>query len=135
MTKRAPWPRRRLLHSSSACCISTVVTDESKPQLQIAWVPEFIYVGDRFETDRALVSNAAGTIMGVVATSALTDERRINLPRRALLPGMINAHSHAFQRVIRGRTEYRTANQSDSFWTWRELMYSAATRLTPEDIY
>ena len=48
---------------------------------------------------------------------------------------MVNAHSHAFQRVIRGRTEYRTANQRDSFWTWRELMYSAATRLTPEDIY
>ena len=51
------------------------------------------------------------------------------------LPGLVNAHSHAFQRVLRGRTEYRTANSSDSFWTWRELMYSAAARLTPEDIY
>jgi formimidoylglutamate deiminase len=48
---------------------------------------------------------------------------------------MVNAHSHAFQRVLRGRTEYRTSSQSDSFWTWRELMYSAASRLTPEDIY
>src|SRR5436190_674868 len=65
---------------------------------------------------------------------------------------MVNAHSHAFQRVIRGKTEYRsfsgglppagsgsspTLNRQDrdSFWTWRELMYSAATRLTPEDIY
>src|SRR5262249_19274479 len=65
----------------------------------------------------------------------LTHEKRINLARRALLPGMVNAHSHAFQRVIRGRTEHRTADQKDSFWTWRELMYSAATRLTPEDIY
>ncbi|HET9788967.1 MAG TPA: formimidoylglutamate deiminase, partial [Pyrinomonadaceae bacterium] len=32
-------------------------------------------------------------------------------------------------------TEYRTTNEKDSFWTWREMMYSAATRLTPEDIY
>jgi formimidoylglutamate deiminase len=54
---------------------------------------------------------------------------------RATLPGLVNAHSHAFQRVIRGRTEYRTSNEKDSFWTWREMMYSAAARLTPEDIY
>jgi formimidoylglutamate deiminase len=57
------------------------------------------------------------------------------LKNRALLPGLINAHSHAFQRVLRGRTEYRTANDKDSFWTWREMMYSAAARLTPEDVY
>jgi formimidoylglutamate deiminase len=111
------------------------VTDESNPKLQIAWVPEFIYVGNRFESNRALVCDAAGAIVKVVEVTALTAEKRINLPRRALLPGMVNAHSHAFQRVIRGRTEYRTANQRDSFWTWREMMYSAATRLTPEDIY
>jgi formimidoylglutamate deiminase len=54
---------------------------------------------------------------------------------RVRLPGLVNAHSHAFQRVIRGRTEYRTGDTRDSFWTWREMMYRAATRLTPEDIY
>jgi formimidoylglutamate deiminase len=47
---------------------------------------------------------------------------------------MVNAHSHAFQRVIRGRTEFRTSSR-DSFWTWREQMYSAATRLSPDSIY
>jgi formimidoylglutamate deiminase len=52
-----------------------------------------------------------------------------------MFPGLVNAHSHAFQRVIRGRTEYRTSNDKDSFWTWREMMYSAAARLTPEDVY
>lgn len=57
------------------------------------------------------------------------------LKDRALLPGLVNAHSHAFQRVIRGRTEYRTTSEKDSFWTWREMMYSAAAQLTPEDIY
>jgi formimidoylglutamate deiminase len=54
---------------------------------------------------------------------------------RATFPGLVNAHSHAFQRVIRGRTEYRSGSEKDSFWTWREMMYSAAARLTPEDIY
>jgi formimidoylglutamate deiminase len=53
---------------------------------------------------------------------------------RARLPGLVNAHSHAFQRLIRARTEYRTGD-TDSFWTWRELMYSVATRLSPEDLY
>lgn len=50
------------------------------------------------------------------------------------LPGLVNAHSHAFQRVIRGRTEYR-AHPTDSFWTWREQMYSVANKLDPDDIY
>jgi formimidoylglutamate deiminase len=53
----------------------------------------------------------------------------------AVVPGLVNAHSHAFQRVIRGRTEQRTPATRDSFWTWREAMYGAANRLTPDDIY
>jgi formimidoylglutamate deiminase len=48
---------------------------------------------------------------------------------------MVNAHSHSFQRAIRGRTEHRTHAARDTFWTWREAMYHAATRLSPEDIY
>lgn len=101
----------------------------------IAWVPELIYTGSRFESGRALVSDTAGTILRIVGVDELTDVKLISLPRRALLPGLVNAHSHAFQRVIRGKTEYRSAGQRDSFWTWREMMYSAATRLTPEDVY
>ena len=72
--------------------------------------------------------------MKVAGGADLRDEKRIRLANRAMLPGMVNAHSHAFQRVLRGRTEFRASNK-DSFWTWREMMYSAATRLTPEDIY
>jgi len=52
-----------------------------------------------------------------------------------MLPGMINVHSHSFQRVIRGRTEHRTATQHDTFWTWRESMYHAANLLSPDAIY
>src|SRR5947209_18059459 len=103
--------------------------------MMIAWIPEMLYAGGRFRSGMALVCDDAGTITSIARVDELKDEKKINLPRRAVLPGMVNAHSHAFQRVIRGRTEYRTANIKDSFWTWREMMYSAATRLTPEDIY
>jgi len=101
----------------------------------IAWLPDLIFTGERFQSGLALVCNSSGRIDRLARIDELQDEKRISLTKRALLPGMVNTHSHAFQRVLRGRTEYRTNNQQDSFWTWREMMYSAATRLTPEDIY
>jgi formimidoylglutamate deiminase len=47
-----------------------------------------------------------------------------------VLPGMANLHSHAFQRAMAGLTEYR-AKPTDSFWSWRTLMYAFAQKLTP----
>ncbi|GAA4682480.1 formimidoylglutamate deiminase [Phytohabitans rumicis] len=43
------------------------------------------------------------------------------------LPGLANAHSHAFHRALRGRTNVR-----GTFWSWRERMYEVAGRLTPD---
>src|SRR6185295_13858758 len=98
------------------------------------WLPDLIYGGDGgFQADRGLLSDASGQIAS--DTQQHEGASSFRLKNRALLPGLVNAHSHAFQRVIRGRTEYRTTNNKDSFWTWREMMYSAATRLTPEDVY
>ncbi len=53
-----------------------------------------------------------------------------------VLPGLVNAHSHAFQRAIVGLTERRSlgANASDDFWSWRDRMYSAANRITPDQL-
>ncbi|MFQ5535422.1 MAG: formimidoylglutamate deiminase, partial [Sphingomonadales bacterium] len=48
-----------------------------------------------------------------------------------VLPAMANCHSHAFQRAMAGLAETGAASR-DSFWTWRETMYSFALRLTPE---
>jgi formimidoylglutamate deiminase len=50
-----------------------------------------------------------------------------------VLPGMINLHSHAFQRAIAGLTE-RAGDSPDSFWTWRDLMYRVANRISPEQM-
>jgi formiminoglutamate deiminase len=44
------------------------------------------------------------------------------------LPGLANAHSHAFQRALRSRTQGGTGN----FWTWREQMYGLAATIDPD---
>lgn len=51
-----------------------------------------------------------------------------------LLPAPVNAHSHAFQRAMAGLTERRGPNPSDSFWTWRQLMFRFLDRLTPDHV-
>ncbi|MFF0040779.1 formimidoylglutamate deiminase [Streptomyces mirabilis] len=48
--------------------------------------------------------------------------------RGLTLPGLANAHSHAFHRALRGTVQVG----SGTFWTWRETMYSFADRLTPD---
>ncbi|CAN5822637.1 formimidoylglutamate deiminase [soil metagenome] len=47
------------------------------------------------------------------------------------LPGFANAHSHAFHRALRGRTQ----RGSGSFWTWRDQMYEVAARLDPDSYH
>ena len=46
-----------------------------------------------------------------------------------VLPGLVNAHSHAFQRAMAGLAEQRGA-QGDDFWSWRERMYAVALRIS-----
>ncbi|MEU3820847.1 formimidoylglutamate deiminase [Streptomyces sp. NPDC030392] len=48
--------------------------------------------------------------------------------RGLTLPGLANAHSHAFHRALRGRVQA----ERGSFWTWRDTMYQVASRLTPD---
>ena len=50
-----------------------------------------------------------------------------------LLPGVVDAHSHAFQRAFAGAAERRDA-ASDDFWSWRERMYAVALRIGPEQL-
>ncbi len=50
------------------------------------------------------------------------------LKRVLSLPGFVNAHSHTFQRVLRGRSE------GDDFWGWRDVMLATAAEQTPESV-
>ncbi len=49
-----------------------------------------------------------------------------------VIPGLCNAHSHAFQRALAGRTEQRSPSGQDNFWSWRERMYELAGKLNAE---
>ena len=57
-------------------------------------------------------------------------------PHVALVPGLVNAHSHAFQRTFRGLTErLHTAHPEDDFWSWRAHMYEVANTIDPERMH
>lgn len=80
---------------------------------------DWTWTGARFEAGVQLAVDAAGRLSEVGALARLPDER---LRGQALLPGFVNAHSHAFQRGLRGLGE-RFPDGAGSFWSWREAMY------------
>lgn len=79
---------------------------------------------------------AVGVAEGrVVAVGAAGEGEVVDHGEAALVPGLVNAHSHAFQRAIRGRTEHLAAGrEADDFWSWRVAMYRAANALSPDEI-
>lgn len=98
------------------------------------WLPDLIYLDGAFQSGVALFADSNGRIERL-SRDAADLARAQRLPNRAILPGLVNAHSHAFQRVLRGRTEQRAAARSDTFWTWRGRMYRAASLLSPDALY
>ncbi len=98
------------------------------------WLPDLLYRDGKFESGVAMFADEMGRITRF-SNSAEDGNKARRLRGKALLPGLVNVHSHAFQRSIRGRTEHRTGGGRDTFWTWREAMYQAANRLSPEDVY
>jgi len=103
-------------------------------KIETGWLADLTYTGGAFETGLAMFADATGRITRFSRDDADL-AAAVRLPNRAMLPGLVNVHSHAFQRVIRGRTEHRSGAERDTFWTWRESMYHAATRLSPEAMY
>lgn len=67
-------------------------------------------------------------------SAVTTGAGKADLAVDALLPAPGNLHSHAFQRAMAGLTEARGPDPTDSFWTWRRLMYDFLDRLTPDDV-
>ncbi|WP_277183178.1 formimidoylglutamate deiminase [Caballeronia sp. BR00000012568055] len=93
---------------------------------------EHAYLPDGWRRNVLLEWTSDGTLQRVTPDlpNAPRDVARAAGP---IMPGMPNLHSHAFQRAMAGLTEYR-ANPTDSFWSWRELMYRFAARITPDDL-
>ena len=88
---------------------------------------EYILTPTGMVRDQALVVGADGRIERI--------EPRGGSPYDGFLaiPGMPNAHSHAFQRALAGYGE--VPRGEDSFWSWREAMYRLANRVSPEEMF
>ncbi len=87
-------------------------------------------LGDRLDNDVAIEVNHDGYIETV--TPDASPQGAIRLPG-VMIPGLANLHSHAFQRAMAGLTE-AAADDSDSFWTWRDRMYQLLSAMTPEQV-
>jgi formimidoylglutamate deiminase len=86
---------------------------------------DLTWTGERFEPGVRVAIGPEGRITAVGALKEPASER---LSGQALLPGFVNAHSHAFQRGLRGKGERFPAG-AGSFWSWREAMYELVEEL------
>lgn len=91
--------------------------------------------------EQALLQNGwAKAVRVTVGANGWIDRVEPDMPRvgdrivGTLLPALVNAHSHAFQRAMAGLTERRGTDARDSFWTWRALMFRYLDRLTPAHV-
>jgi len=94
----------------------------------IWWAPQ-AWVDGRWQSGVLLVSDAQGCWSSVTPGYRQAPEQASVLAGAAL-PGLVDAHGHAFQRAFAGLTEQRF-QMRDDFWSWRERMYQVAQRLTP----
>jgi formiminoglutamate deiminase len=90
---------------------------------------DFAWLGGDGVSSDVLIEVESGRIASVRA-EAQPPPGAVHL-RGVTLPGLANAHSHAFQRALRGRAH----RAGGSFWTWREDMYAVAERLAPDSYF
>ena len=83
-----------------------------------------------WQLDVRLEWDAGGTLTSVTPGAA---RQPGDAAAELVVPGMVNLHSHAFQRALGGLTE-TAGDGPDSFWTWRDLMYRFARNITPDHI-
>jgi len=99
-----------------------------------AWVDGAVHDGVLLRADEAgmLTEVRVGITAAEAAAESDSGAAGADAPLEHLtgivFPGGVNAHSHAFHRMLRGRTHA----DGGTFWTWREVMYDVAGRLTPE---
>jgi formimidoylglutamate deiminase len=80
-----------------------------------------------------LLEAAQGHWTRVVPGVGVSDRLGATTLPGPVLPGLVDAHSHAFQRAMAGLTE-RSPGGDDDFWSWRDRMYRAALRITPQQL-
>jgi formiminoglutamate deiminase len=99
------------------------VTDEGASALwcELAWL-------GAERADEGVLIELDGERIGSVTTAVTTAPPEAASLAGLTIPGLVNAHSHAFQRALRGRTQ----DGRGDFWTWRERMYEVAQAIDPD---
>ena len=87
------------------------------------------WVAGAWAHDVLLEVDAAGHWSAVQTHAPVGARQGASVLAGPVLPGLVNAHSHAFQRAMAGLAEQRGA-QGDDFWSWRERMYAVALRIS-----
>jgi len=97
---------------------------------------ENILIGSQWQSNKTLSISKSGEILaieeGKTPSATILDG--------PVIPGMVNCHSHAFQRAFAGYSEYRGRSKSgayveDSFWSWRDIMYQFVGKMSPQDAH
>jgi formimidoylglutamate deiminase len=90
---------------------------------------DWVLLEDGFAADTVIEIDDRGFITALTPGAAPAAEHYTGA---AILPGITNLHSHAFQRSFAGHTEF--SGGGGDFWSWREAMYRAASRIEPDTL-
>ena len=93
------------------------------------WAPR-AWVGGGWQ-DHVLLKIGQGGCWSSVTAGVTTPPPGAQVLAGPALPGLVDAHSHAFQRAFAGLSE-RRENTADDFWSWRDRMYKVALRIGPQ---
>lgn len=109
--------------------LTTEVTETTGKPVTVTYWLSHAWLGTHVEPD-VVLEVSGGRIAGV-RTGVDAPPPGATVLRGLTLPGLANAHSHAFHRALRSTVQVG----SGTFWTWRETMYQVASRLTPDTHY
>ncbi|CAD5224026.1 unnamed protein product [Bursaphelenchus okinawaensis] len=84
-------------------------------------LPKYVYIDGEFKENVAITTDSSGRITQIVDVKE-AQSSLIELPELCILPGFVSAHSHAFQRELRGRSGIGAVG-TQNFWRWRDDMY------------
>ena len=111
---------------------------ESNTRMQALWTPLAWLnspTGGAWARDVLLEIDASGYWSAIAPGVTITQVASANAQvlTGPLLPGLVNAHSHVFQRAFAGLAE-RRESEHDDFWSWRDRMYRVALAISPEQL-
>jgi formimidoylglutamate deiminase len=103
-------------------------TSPSHTNISLFWAPQ-AWINGRWQSSVCLEVDSRGHWLHITP-DIHTAPQAATVLQGPVLPGMVNAHSHAFQRAFAGLSERRESD-ADDFWSWRDRMYGVALRITP----